>query len=280
MKRRSLCLALTLLAAPGTAHAQDDAHPFGLPRTLTWGAYSVQVTPLMSVSDDTGSSVVVKQAGRTVLTVKDWNVDAELQPVRPGGPPELVLSAYSGGAHCCTTMYVFTQDTGRLENLAIFDAGDDPGGWRDLNGDGVKEFVWGSNTLTYYDWSFAESPFLSTVLGWDGVRLADRTRLYAYVPAQAAARELKAMTDGLKAGQGVSDLKPRLGGYFANMVLAGRGAEAEKVLATQIFPKLPALKTWYVAHRTALVNSTYGQPEGRLQAADSKVYPLPREEQP
>jgi hypothetical protein len=88
------------------------------------------------------------------------------------------------------------------------------------------------------------------------------------------------MTDGLKAGQGVGDIKPRLGGYFANMVLAGRGAEAEKVLATQIFPKLPALKTWYVAHRTALVNSTYGQPEGRLQVADSKAYPLPREEQP
>ncbi|KQR40801.1 hypothetical protein [Deinococcus sp. Leaf326] len=280
MKR--LSLALTLLAALGTAHAQDDAHPFGLPRTLTWGAYSVQVTPRTSLSGDTDSAVVVRQAGRTLLTVKDWNVDAELQPIRPGGAPELVLSAYSGGAHCCTTMYVFTQDTGRLENLAVFDAGDDPGAWRDLNGDGVKEFVWGSNTLTYYDWSFAESPFLSTVLGWDGVRLADRTRLYAYVPAQEAARELKIITEGLRPGTQVDNLKPVLSGYFANMILAGRGAEAEKVMAAQIFPKRPALKTWFTANRTALINSTYGQPESRLQAVNSKVYPVPQppEEQP
>ncbi len=46
-------------------------------------------------------------------------VSAKVQPIRPGGLPELVMSAYSGGAHCCTTSLMYTQDTGRLENFGV-----------------------------------------------------------------------------------------------------------------------------------------------------------------
>ncbi|GAA4004285.1 hypothetical protein GCM10022631_14040 [Deinococcus rubellus] len=48
-------------------------------------------------------------------------VNAELQPLRPGGLPELVISSFSGGAHCCTTDLIYTQDDGQLENLGVLD---------------------------------------------------------------------------------------------------------------------------------------------------------------
>ncbi|MEF2278689.1 hypothetical protein V3W47_10280 [Deinococcus sp. YIM 134068] len=272
---RARAFLLGLLSLLSVASAQTPQT-----QTLQWGALTVSVTPRPPGGSDTEARAVISNRSRTLLTVKGWAVEAVLRSIRPGGQPELVLSAYSGGAHCCTTLYVFTQDTGRVENLAVFEAGDDPGRWADLNGDGTQELVWGSNTLAYYDWSFAASPFPVTVLGWDGVRLADRTRAFAYVPGQRAARELREVLSGLDAGEGTDDLKPRLAGYFANMVLAGRGAEAEGVLNTQVFPRSPGLRTWFTTHRTGLVNATYAQPEGRVRAVNSAVYPLKEPGQP
>ncbi|WP_188902566.1 hypothetical protein [Deinococcus aerophilus] len=274
MKRSLLPLAAVLSALLLTPAAG------AAPTPLKWGALTVTVTPRPAGNFEAQARAVVRNGARTVLTVTDWDIEATLQPIRPGGLPELVLSAFSGGAHCCFTQYVFTQDGGRVENLAVFDAADDPGRWTDLNGDGTREFVWGSNTLTYYDWSFAESPFPLTVLGWDGVRLADRTRAYAYVPGQEAARELKVVLDGLAEGQGTDALKPRLSGYYANMILAGRGAEAERVLAAQVFARAPGLRAWFTAHRTDLINATYAQPEGRVRAVNSSSYPVREPDQP
>lgn len=191
-----------------------------------------------------------------------------------------MLTAHSGGAHCCSTTYVFTQDMSRVENLAIIDGGDFGTLFNDLNRDGTKEVLLYSNSLAYYDWPFAATPALLTVLGWDGVRLADRTRAYAYVPAGAAAGYLRELQDGLRGlpspeARDLTFLKSRLGGYYANMILAGQGVQAEAVLAAQAFPGSAALRDWFRQHRTGLINATYGQPEGRVQAVDSATYPLP-----
>lgn len=270
--KNCLCLALAgLLALLSPAQAEE----------LKWGALTVTVTPRSSENYDAEARAVVKNGSRTVLTVKGWNVAAELQPLRPGGLPELVLSTFSGGAHCCVTSYVFTQDTGSVENLAIIEGGNYGVRFTDLNGDGTKELVFASDSLAYYDWSFAVSPALLTVLGWDGVRLADRTRAYAYVPLQEAARNLRDLLGGLgKSGAFPEELRARLGGYYANMILAGQGRQAEEVLRTQVFTKSAPLRDWFRQHRTGLINATYAQPEGRVQAVNSTAYPLKTPEQP
>ncbi|BDP42287.1 hypothetical protein DAETH_22560 [Deinococcus aetherius] len=272
---RARVFLLVLLSLLPFAGAQEA------PRTLTWGPMTVTVTPRPqnASNPEAQARAVVRQGARTVLAVTGWDVKAEFQPLRPGGEPELVLTAFSGGAHCCFTTYVFTRDTGPVENLGIIDGGDYGLRFADLNGDGTREIILGSNTLAYYDWSFAESPFLLTVFGWDGVRLADRTRAYPYVPAQEAARNLRELLNGLKApptADDPSNLKARLGGYYANMILAGQGTRAEAVLAAQVFTKSPALRDWFRQHRTGLINATYAQPEGRLQVVNSDRYPLRR----
>lgn len=268
MPRRPVLLPL-LLPLLASAQAQDA------PQTLKWGSLTVTVTPRPADKFDAQAQAVVRNGSRTVLTVQGWNLTPELQPVRPGGLPELVLTEYSGGAHCCFTTYVFTQDLGRVENLGIIEGGNYGLRFADLNGDGAKELVLGSDTLAYYDWSFATSPALMTVLGWDGVRLADRTRAYAYVPAQEAARNLRDLLAGLgNPNAFAEDLRARLGGYYANMILAGQGAQAEGVLAAEVFTKSAPLRDWFAGHRTDLINATYAQPEGRLRAVNSATYPL------
>ena len=135
--------------------------------------------------------LLIKDGTRIVLDVTDVDIDMSLHTLRPGGPLELVLTMFSGGAHCCTTSLIYTQDHGTFENIGMLDQGDFPAGYQELNHDGTEEILTYSNNLAYYDWSFASSPAINGVLGWDGQRLADRTRAYAYVPVQAAARYLK-----------------------------------------------------------------------------------------
>ena len=256
------------------------------PPVRSWGRYTLQYpAPNISAPDSPPARLLLKQGGRTLLTASDATITTELQPLRPGGLPELVITLYSGGAHCCFTSLIYTQDNGRLENIGVLNQGNYPASFRDLNGDGTKETVFYSDSLAYYDWSFASSPALGGVLGWDGLRLADRTRAYAYVPGQLAASYLKDLRTLLKttpASSAAEDegVRAELGGYYGNMILAGRGLEAEKLLGTQLFPKYGKLQSWFTTHRGELIGATYALPEGRLSIFSGAVYPPPEQDAP
>ncbi|WP_425146040.1 FG-GAP repeat domain-containing protein [Deinococcus sp.] len=267
--RRLLLPALALLIS--SALAQSDPPP-----VKSWGRYTLQYTPRNEARTYIPAQVLLKQGTRTLLTASDDTIRTELQPLRPGGLPELVITLYSGGAHCCTTTLIYTQDNGRLENIGVLEQGNYPARYADLNGDGTKEVVVYSDGLAYYDWSFASSPALGTVLGWDGLRLADRTRAYAYLPGQLAVSYFKELLNELKTAA-ADDEGPRaeLSGYYGNMILAGRGLDAERVLRSQVFSKSPTLAAWFSAHRGDLIGASYAQPEGRLSIFSGAVYPPP-----
>lgn len=262
-------LTLLLLASLGLAAAQDDQ-----PQTLTWGAYTVKVAPRPQGNFSAEATATVTQGGKTLLTVRDWNIGASLKQLRPGGLPELLLEAYSGGAHCCTTYYAFTQDAGGLQNLFVLEAGNYGANFSDLNGDGTLELVFSSDAFAYYDYSYAASPDVRYVLGWDGVRLADLTRRYAYVPEQAAARYLRDLTRPLKPDEDWGETrKAALVGFYANRVVAGSGAAAEATLNSQVFPNDPRLRAWFAAHRGEILSTLYSDPGARLSITGAKVLP-------
>ncbi|MDB5045822.1 MAG: hypothetical protein JWQ08_1872 [Deinococcus sp.] len=270
--RLALALALTpvLASAPAPALAQRTPPP----APTKWGALTLKLTRAPMTDDSMPAAKLTLSNGtRTILTVSDFAVDAELVSLRPGGLPELVINTFSGGAHCCTTGYIFTQDTGSVQNIGILDGGNYGFRAEDFNKDGTSELLVGVDALAYFDYSYADSPALLTVIGWDGIRLTDRTRAYAYVPGQEAARELKELRSRMIEYPDLESLKPRLSGYYGNMVLAGRGAEAEKVIAA--LPGAAPLKAWFAANRTALIDALYAQPERRLRAVNSPVYPIP-----
>jgi hypothetical protein len=86
------------------------------------------------------------------------------------GATDLVVSTWSGGAHCCysTAAYSVGRD---VRPLLMLDTGDcGPGEFADLDGDGVLEFstcdeIWKD---TYC--SFALTPFPTVVLAYDRAR--------------------------------------------------------------------------------------------------------------
>ncbi len=268
MKLHRLILPAMLLLTSLPAGAQDAP-----PLPNTWGRYTLKLSPRIQPTDDAPSqTLTVLDGSRVVQRVTAESVSAELHPLRPGGLPELVVSAYSGGAHCCTTYLMYTQDAGRLDNIGVLDMGNYGVNFYDLNGDGTRELIVYSDNMAYYDWSFAASLAFKTVLGWDGLRLADRTRFYSYVPAQEADRNLKDAQDMFGA-EDFESLKSGVSAYFGNMVLAGRGREAEALVTGQLFPRSAALKAWWPLHRSDLIGMTYGQPEARLSIDTSPVWP-------
>ncbi|THF69414.1 hypothetical protein E7T06_12040 [Deinococcus sp. Arct2-2] len=272
MNLRSGCLALALALSPIMAPALAQAKT---PVTPTkWGGLSIQLTRAAMTDDSMPAArLTLRNGTRTIFTISDFAVEAKLIPLRPGGMPELVVSTFSGGAHCCSTSYIFTQDTGSVQNIGIINESNYGFSPVDLNKDGTFELVFVLDTLAYFDYSYADSPGLSSVIGWDGIRLADRTRAYAYVPSQEAARELKELRSRMIDYPDLESLTPRLSGYYGNMILAGRGAEAEKVIAA--LPGVAPLKAWFAANRTGLISALYGEPERRVQAVNSTVYPIP-----
>ena len=80
------------------------------------------------------------------------------------GEPNLVISQFTGGAHCCFIFYVFSIGY-EFKVLDIINAADTLGSYfEDLDGDGIFEFLSRDWSYAYWNACFAESPFPNIVL--------------------------------------------------------------------------------------------------------------------
>ena len=79
--------------------------------------------------------------------------------VNGDGLPDLVVFAWSGGAHCCYSSGVYSvgeEDVKPVLALATGNCG--PGEFEDLDGDGTREFVVCDDRFANMYCSFADSP--------------------------------------------------------------------------------------------------------------------------
>lgn len=72
---------------------------------------------------------------------------------------QLVISTFSGGAHCCASRYIFLYQAGGWVNLTLPAGAQDTDLTvaQDINGDGVPDFVLSDERFAYAFDSFAES---------------------------------------------------------------------------------------------------------------------------
>jgi hypothetical protein len=79
---------------------------------------------------------------------------------------ELVIEGWSGGAHCCSTIYVVRLGNSykRVLELPTFDAGVE---FLQLAGDAGYEIRTGDTAFTYWNTSFATSPIPTVIMTYD-----------------------------------------------------------------------------------------------------------------
>lgn len=96
-----------------------------------------------------------------------------LDPTQKG--PQIMLTTFSGGAHCCTEISVATAVNGRwnISSLGSWD-GEGPAQWpKDLDGDGGADFELVDQSFLYAFASYAESWPPPMVLGFRGGKAVD-----------------------------------------------------------------------------------------------------------
>lgn len=145
------------------------------------------------------------------------------------GVPELVVSSYSGGAHCCTTHWIVTLGDDGPRPVARVDAADGEAEIVDLDRDGLPEVALADWSFAYWNASFAESPAPRVVLRWDGAGFAPTWQGLRLPPLDPAALDAEAAAVRADAAWTERSFPPVA--YWAtllDLLYAGHGAEAAR----------------------------------------------------
>jgi hypothetical protein len=105
---------------------------------------------------------------RDSVSVADLDADGE---------PEVVVTLYWGGAHCCTIALVLAFD-GAGYRVVEHNFGNPSIRLADLDHDGTTEFLTADDRFAYRYTSYASSVLPVRVMAWDGRRLVDETQAH------------------------------------------------------------------------------------------------------
>jgi hypothetical protein len=180
-------------------------------------------------TEGTRYTIVVRAAGRKVseITFDDagemTSVGAKIAKLDPTSPfPQVVVTHYIGGAHCCTDAIAVTFADGRWQkvNVGRFD-GNGPS-IEDLNSDGNAEFLTYDNSFLYAFGPYASSYAPPEILRLVGSHINNVTATPEF---QRTIRQM------LLAQQSLADPdmwhdNGFLGGWVAHKALVGEGADA------------------------------------------------------
>lgn len=91
------------------------------------------------------------------------------------GFPEIIVNSYTGGAHCCSSVFVASMTGTAAQPILQTVASNCGGRFIDLNGDGVMEYDTCDDSFAYAYCSYAASPIVRVVYQFDPAK--------GYVPA-------------------------------------------------------------------------------------------------
>jgi hypothetical protein len=151
----SLAAVLAALAAVGAA-AGAQREPIA---RVTCGAYAAVPSGVGDSGHPTRLSI--QKDGRLLEMVSDWWITrVECADFENDKTPELLVTTYSGGAHCCETLRMWTLELKAPRKILEYEAGNS-GGFelRDLDGNGRLELLLGDDSFAYFDdLAYAYSP--------------------------------------------------------------------------------------------------------------------------
>lgn len=151
---------------------------------------------LLPVADPSRPSFVLTGRRLTLGTGEEGRRFGIGNDVNGDGTPDLIVSEWSGGAHCCTRDYVISlADDPRVLDT-IYAEHSDGRTWEDLDGDGRPEVILNDWVFAYWATSFAGSPAPEVILTWRGGRFRPAEHLMVEPPPTN--EELGAMAADLR----------------------------------------------------------------------------------
>jgi hypothetical protein len=169
-----------------------------------------------------GPRVVARLQGNSA-GFSDPPVSVQIAQLDASTPyPEVIVSFFTGGAHCCSVTHVIAGNKDGSEWRTV-DVGEFDGGPMlsvDLDGDGTHEFETRDNAFLYAFACYACSEAPLQVLGFEDGKVKDVSAEPRFKPAHAA--WLKNMILGVPE----QEVNGFLAGYVAQKIRLGEGKEA------------------------------------------------------
>lgn len=146
----------------------------------------------------------------------------DLKDLDNDGSPEIIVQAFTGGAHCCMAITTYAwQDSGyQAIPFGLLDGGG--GEFRDLNGDGLTEFVSFDNAFLYAYGSYAGSFPPSLILTFENGQYQDTTAQFHDYLKSTAWRMYQSFQER---GSDQIDINGLLAGYVAQKIRLGEYQE-------------------------------------------------------
>lgn len=213
---------IALFAAPATA--QDDRpllETWTLDDDTTVGIAhfdDLRMDVMMVIDKD---ELVWSQGGYVLEMGDDFNI-----PVKTGtditgnGVPNMILLSFSGGAHCCSTYYLFAFEP-YFRQVAVIDTQDS--GARFVPHSGVTGLVMitGDNTFAYWNTYYAASPAPEVKLVWDGTAYTFEAHLMAAPAPSADTLKQQAATVAVSDQWTNTDMDPDLWREMLDLIYSG-----------------------------------------------------------
>ncbi len=205
----AIAFAVTLLATPIPLLAQLGVDAPTRTCATKYGVHSITVKQYVfaTYENDAGACLQVMSAGKVIVRRTSEFPEAftigqhadslyNFPPIANGtdvtgrGHPDMIVSEYSGGAHCCMTHYVFELEPQFKLLATLYDADDDLAHFQRA-ADGRYDYITADWTFAYWPDCFAYSPSALVKLRWiddnngGGFHLAiDKMHKPAPTPAQ------------------------------------------------------------------------------------------------
>jgi hypothetical protein len=183
MGRAFLVMMFVLSVTPASAQTPRQApnEGYGLHDERAFGPFTVQrwvnsKAPEVSPAGMCDCITVVYTGARLVLTFGNPGATAAFavnelsgSDINRDGRPDLIMSAWSGGAHCCYSNGVYSVGED-VKAVLVVETGNCSGMFEDLDGDGTREFITCDDQWAYAYCSFADSPLPRVIYSYNNAR--------------------------------------------------------------------------------------------------------------
>ncbi len=141
-----------------------------------------------------------------------------LRDLDKSGTPEVIVKTFSGGAHCCTSTFIYTKYQGKFQRVETGSKDGSRVDFQDLDGDGTIELVSKDQSFYYAFSAYAFSFPPSQIFSLRGGKLIDTTRNYPRYLRAELQRMFAALESLTRENEQINGV---LAGYVAQKALLG-----------------------------------------------------------